>query len=72
MGAFDATGTTQKPKILMLRTHAQTAGVSLTAQQAHNNIVRGSPRNGGRAGRDHPPDTNSMDETSPCRPTRPS
>ncbi len=25
---------------LMLRTHAQTAGVSLTAQQAHNNVVR--------------------------------
>ena len=28
------------PKSLQLRTHAQTAGVSLTAQQPHNNIVR--------------------------------
>src|SRR6202008_3790842 len=28
------------PRSLMLRTHAQTAGVSLTAQQPHNNIVR--------------------------------
>ena len=30
----------KNPKSLMLRTHAQTAGVSLTAQQPHNNIVR--------------------------------
>ncbi len=28
------------PRSLQLRTHAQTAGVSLTAQQPHNNIVR--------------------------------
>jgi methylmalonyl-CoA mutase N-terminal domain/subunit len=28
------------PRSLMLRTHAQTAGVSLTAQQPHNNVVR--------------------------------
>ncbi len=28
------------PRSLRLRTHAQTAGVSLTAQQPHNNIVR--------------------------------
>ncbi|MEK6620718.1 MAG: methylmalonyl-CoA mutase family protein [Chloroflexota bacterium] len=27
-------------RALMLRTHAQTAGVSLTAQQPHNNVVR--------------------------------
>ncbi|MDH3734866.1 MAG: methylmalonyl-CoA mutase family protein [Gemmatimonadota bacterium] len=30
----------KSPKSLQLRTHAQTAGVSLTAQQPHNNIVR--------------------------------
>ena len=28
------------PRSLLLRTHAQTAGVSLTAQQPYNNIVR--------------------------------
>jgi methylmalonyl-CoA mutase N-terminal domain/subunit len=30
----------QKPESMKLRTHAQTAGVSLTAQQPHNNVVR--------------------------------
>ncbi len=30
----------RKPRSLMLRTHAQTAGVSLTAQQPYNNVVR--------------------------------
>src|SRR6266446_173098 len=30
----------KKPISLMLRTHAQTAGVSLTAQQPYNNVVR--------------------------------
>ena len=30
----------RNPKSMMLRTHAQTAGVSLTAQQPENNIVR--------------------------------
>jgi methylmalonyl-CoA mutase N-terminal domain/subunit len=30
----------QNPRSLLLRTHAQTAGVSLTAQQPYNNIVR--------------------------------
>ncbi|MFL5318544.1 MAG: methylmalonyl-CoA mutase [Myxococcaceae bacterium] len=30
----------QKPASMMLRTHAQTAGVSLTAQQPYNNVVR--------------------------------
>jgi methylmalonyl-CoA mutase, N-terminal domain len=30
----------KNPRSLMLRTHAQTAGVSLTAQQPQNNIVR--------------------------------
>jgi methylmalonyl-CoA mutase, N-terminal domain len=30
----------KKPESLKLRTHAQTAGVSLTAQQPHNNVVR--------------------------------
>jgi len=30
----------QNPRSLLLRTHAQTAGVTLTAQQPYNNIVR--------------------------------
>ena len=30
----------KKPDSMKLRTHAQTAGVSLTAQQPHNNVVR--------------------------------
>ncbi|HZU84506.1 MAG TPA: methylmalonyl-CoA mutase family protein [Polyangiaceae bacterium] len=30
----------KKPESMKLRTHAQTAGVSLTAQQPHNNVVR--------------------------------
>lgn len=30
----------KNPKSMMLRTHAQTAGVSLTAQQPYNNVVR--------------------------------
>src|SRR6202042_1039580 len=30
----------KKQESLKLRTHAQTAGVSLTAQQPHNNVVR--------------------------------
>jgi methylmalonyl-CoA mutase, N-terminal domain len=30
----------KKPESLMLRFHTQTAGVSLTAQQPHNNIIR--------------------------------
>src|SRR5471030_2777867 len=30
----------KKAESLMLRTHAQTAGVSLTAQQPYNNVVR--------------------------------
>lgn len=30
----------QEPRSLLLRTHAQTAGVALTAQQPYNNVVR--------------------------------
>jgi hypothetical protein len=30
----------KNPKSMMLRTHAQTAGVSLTAQQPYNNVAR--------------------------------
>jgi methylmalonyl-CoA mutase N-terminal domain/subunit len=30
----------QNPHSLLLRTHAQTAGVALTAQQPHNNVIR--------------------------------
>ncbi len=54
----------QNPKSWMLRTHAQTAGVSLTAQQPYNNIVRVALQ--GMAaimGGTNSLHTNSMDET---------
>ncbi len=54
----------QNPKSLMLRTHAQTAGVSLTAQQPHNNIVRVAVQAlAGILGGTNSLHTNSMDET---------
>lgn len=52
------------PRSWMLRTHAQTAGVSLTAQQAHNNIVRVTIQAmAGVLGGTNSLHTNSMDET---------
>lgn len=52
------------PKSWMLRTHAQTAGVSLTAQQPHNNIVRVAIQAlAGVLGGTNSLHTNSMDET---------
>ncbi len=52
------------PKSWMLRTHAQTAGVSLTAQQPHNNIVRVTVQAlAGILGGTNSLHTNSMDET---------
>jgi len=52
------------PKSWMLRTHAQTAGVSLTAQQPHNNIVRVTIQAlAGILGGTNSLHTNSMDET---------
>jgi methylmalonyl-CoA mutase N-terminal domain/subunit len=52
------------PKSWMLRTHAQTAGVSLTAQQPHNNIVRVTLQAlAGVLGGTNSLHTNSMDET---------
>lgn len=52
------------PKSLMLRTHAQTAGVSLTAQQPYNNIVRVAIQAmAGILGGTNSLHTNSMDET---------
>jgi methylmalonyl-CoA mutase N-terminal domain/subunit len=54
----------QDPKSLMLRTHAQTAGVSLTAQQPHNNIVRVAIQAlAAILGGTNSLHTNSMDET---------
>jgi methylmalonyl-CoA mutase N-terminal domain/subunit len=54
----------QNPKSLMLRTHAQTAGVSLTAQQPYNNIVRVAIQAlAGVLGGTNSLHTNSMDET---------
>jgi len=52
------------PKSWMLRTHAQTAGVSLTAQQPFNNIVRVAVQAlAGVLGGTQSLHTNSMDET---------
>lgn len=52
------------PKSWMLRTHAQTAGVSLTAQQPHNNIVRVALQAlAAVMGGTNSLHTNSMDET---------
>jgi methylmalonyl-CoA mutase N-terminal domain/subunit len=52
------------PKSWMLRTHAQTAGVSLTAQQPYNNIVRVALQAlAAVMGGTNSLHTNSMDET---------
>lgn len=52
------------PKSWMLRTHAQTAGVSLTAQQPYNNIVRVAVQAlAAIMGGTNSLHTNSMDET---------
>jgi methylmalonyl-CoA mutase N-terminal domain/subunit len=54
----------KNPKSLQLRTHAQTAGVSLTAQQPHNNIVRVAYQAlAAVLGGTQSLHTNSMDET---------
>lgn len=54
----------KNPKSWMLRTHAQTAGVSLTAQQPLNNIVRVAVQGlAGILGGTNSLHTNSMDET---------
>ena len=54
----------KNPKSLQLRTHAQTAGVSLTAQQPHNNIVRAAYQAMAAVlGGTQSLHTNAMDET---------
>src|SRR5438445_2737310 len=54
----------KNPKSMMLRTHAQTAGVSLTAQQPVNNVVRVAIQAlAGVMGGVQSLHTNSMDET---------
>ena len=54
----------KNPKSWMLRTHAQTAGVSLTAQQPMNNVVRVAVQAmAGVLGGVNSLHTNSMDET---------
>ncbi len=54
----------KSPKSWMLRTHAQTAGVSLTAQQPMNNVVRVAIQAmAGVLGGVNSLHTNSMDET---------
>lgn len=52
------------PRSMMLRTHAQTAGVSLTAQQPYNNVVRVSLQGlAAVLGGTQSLHTNSLDET---------
>lgn len=54
----------KNPKSWTLRTHAQTAGVSLTAQQPYNNVVRVAfQAMAGVLGGTNSLHTNSMDET---------
>jgi len=54
----------RNPRSMMLRTHAQTAGVSLTAQQPINNVVRVALQAmAGVLGGVQSMHTNSMDET---------
>jgi methylmalonyl-CoA mutase N-terminal domain/subunit len=54
----------KNPRSMMLRTHAQTAGVSLTAQQPVNNVVRVAIQAlAGVMGGVQSLHTNSMDET---------
>ena len=54
----------KQPKSLLLRTHCQTAGVSLTAQQPMNNVVRVAIQAlAGVLGGTQSLQTNSMDET---------
>ncbi len=54
----------KNPRSMMLRTHAQTAGVSLTAQQPMNNVVRVALQAlAGVLGGVQSMHTNSMDET---------
>jgi methylmalonyl-CoA mutase, N-terminal domain len=54
----------KNPRSMMLRTHAQTAGVSLTAQQPINNVVRVAIQAlAGVLGGVQSMHTNSMDET---------
>ena len=56
---------------LKLRFHAQTAGVSLTAQQPYNNVVRMALQAlAAVLGGTQSLHTNSLDETSRCRPSR--
>jgi methylmalonyl-CoA mutase, N-terminal domain len=54
----------KNPRSLMLRTHAQTAGVSLTAQQPYNNVARVAIQAlAGVLGGTQSLHTNSLDET---------
>jgi methylmalonyl-CoA mutase N-terminal domain/subunit len=54
----------KKPISMMLRTHAQTAGVSLTAQQPYNNVVRTALQGlAAVLGGTQSLHTNSLDET---------
>jgi methylmalonyl-CoA mutase N-terminal domain/subunit len=61
----------REPRSLMLRTHAQTAGCSLTAQQPVNNVVRVAIQAlAGVLGGVQSLHTNSLERRSRCRPSR--
>ena len=62
----------QEPALLMLRSHAQTAGVSLTAQQPLNNVVRVTHPGAGRRPRRHAVAAHQLArrDATRCRPRR--
>jgi methylmalonyl-CoA mutase len=60
----------QEPEVLALRTHCQTSGWSLTAQDVYNNVVRTCVEAmAATQGHTQSLHTNSLDEASRCRPT---
>ena len=60
----------KNPRSWMLRTHAQTAGSTLTAQQPDNNIIRVTPPGSGRCagGHEFPCIPTPRTKPWPCRP----
>jgi len=62
----------QNPKSLSLRTHCQTSGWSLTAQDVYNNVVRTClEAMAATQGHTQSLHTNALDEAWRCRPTSP-
>ena len=60
----------KNPKSLSLRTHSQTSGWSLTAQDVYNNVIRTCVEAmAATQGETQSLHTNSLDEGSRCPPT---